>query len=74
MYIPAVTKRGTGTWNMGPRGRETRGRGMQGLGGTETRGRKNAGTWDAKTLGLEDAGTRGLEDVINKHLIFALNL
>ena len=86
--FPAVTKSGTGTWDLGREdsgtsGRGTRGRGdvgTWGRGDAGTRGRGDAGTWDSGTPGTPGRGTRGrgaygLEDVINKqHLIFSLNL
>ena len=49
----AVTKSGTGTWDLGRGDVGTRGRGDAG-----TRGRGDVGTW-----GRGDSGTRGLGDV-----------
>ena len=83
MYIPVVTRRGTGTWDAGTwasRTCEARTQGredvrMQGLGNTETRGRGNVGHGNSGTRGLVNSGTRGHEDVIYKqHLFFALNI
>ena len=69
----AVTKSGTGTWDLGrgTRGRGTRGRGDVGrgdagtrrLGDAGTRGRGDAGTPGRRDVGLGDAGTRGRGDV-----------
>ena len=80
----AVTKSGTGTWDLGredagtgdsgTRGRGTRIRGDVGLGDAGTRERRTRGRGDAGTRGRGDAGT-GHKDVINKqHLNYALNL
>ena len=49
----AVTKSGTGTWDVGTRGR----------GDVGTRGRGDSGTWGRGTRGLGNVGTRGLGDV-----------
>ena len=66
--LQAVTKSGTGTWDLGREdsgtpGRGTRGRGDVGLGDAGTPGRRDvglgdAGTWDSWTLGrgTRDAG------------------
>ena len=54
----AVTKSGTGTWDLG--------RGTWGRGDSGTWGRGDVGTWgrgDAGTRGLGDVGTRGRGDV-----------
>ena len=55
----AVTKRKTGTWDLGLEDSGTRGRGDVG-----TRGRGDSERWDASTSELGDAW--GFEDVINK--------
>ena len=47
----AVTKSGTGTWDVG-------------CGNAGAWGRGDAGTWDARTQGLGDVGTRGLGDMV----------
>ena len=71
----AVTKSGTGTWDVGLEDAGTRGlgdagtrgredAGTWGLGDSGTRGRGDSGTWYVKTSELGDA--RGFEDVINK--------
>ena len=74
----AVTKSGTGTWDLGREdsgtpGRGTRGQGDVGRGdagtrGRGTRGRGDVGTRDVGTWGREDVGLgdAGREDVINK--------
>ena len=57
----AVTKSGTGTWDLGRGDSGTWGRGDSG-----TWGRGDSGTWgrgDVGTWGLGDSGTRGLGDV-----------
>ena len=82
---PAVTKSGTGTWDLGREDSGTSGRGTRGRGDVGTRGRGDVGLGDLgrgtrgrgtqKRLGLGDVGPTALEDVINKqHLIFSLNL
>ena len=65
--LRAVTKSGTGTWDLGREdsgtpGRGTRGhgdlgRGDVGLGDAGTRGRGDSGTWDSGTWGRGDVGT-----------------
>ena len=57
MYIRAVTKSGTGTWDLGREDSETPGRGTRGRGDV---GRRDVGTWDSGTRGR---GTRGRWDV-----------
>ena len=57
----AVTKSGTGTWDLGRKdsgtpGRGTRGRGTSGRGDV---GLGDAGTWDAGTQELGEVGTQG---------------
>ena len=62
----AVTKSGTGTWDVGL---GTRGLGTRGRGDVRTLGRVDAGTWglgDLGTWGLGDAGTWGLGDVVRE--------
>ena len=53
--FPAVTKSGTGTWDLGREDSGTSGRG--------TRGRGDVGTWDVGTWGRGDVGTWGRGDV-----------
>ena len=63
----AVTKSGTGTWDVGRRDVGKWDLGTRGRGDAGTRGRGDAGTrgrGDARTSELGDA--RGFEDVINK--------
>ena len=68
----AVTKSGTGTWDVGLGDAGTWGRGdlgTQGLGDVGTWGRWDVGTrgrGDAGTWGLGDAGTWGLGDVVRE--------
>ena len=77
LVLTAVTKSGTGTWDLGREDSGTSGRGTRGRGDVGTWGR---GTWGRGDVGLGNAGDAGtwdagLGDVINKqHLIFSLNL
>ena len=69
LLFSAVTKSGTGTWDLGRGDAETWGRededaGTWGRGDVETSRRGDAGTWGHETSGLGDA--QGLEDVIDK--------
>ena len=52
----AVSKSGTGTWDLGREDSGTPGRGTRGRGDAGTRGRGDAGTWDSGTRGRGDVG------------------
>ena len=69
LYETAVTKSGTGTWDMRTQDAGTRDAGMWDAGTWD------AGTWDSGMPERGDSGTSERKDVINKeHMNFALNL
>ena len=78
--MTAVTKSGTGTWDLGRGDSGTWGRGDSGtwgLGDVGTRGLGDVGTWgrgDVGTRGRGDVGTRGLGDVGTWGHIFTICL
>ena len=70
--LPAVTKSGTGTWDLGRGDSGTWGRGdvgTWGLGDSGTRGLGDSGTRGVGTRGRGDSGTWGRGDTFSKYRI-----